>query len=101
MQECPSPAVRVEREHPLDIPSVEDSCLEREGVIVRIRVRLLSLKALQRALVVQMVFAERLRHALDVDDPEAGTRSAAARGILMLACFAENRRYTARLAPLG
>jgi len=55
----------------LDIPAVEDLGVEAPGVIMRRGVRLFHLEPVHRASVIQMVFGERPRHALDADDPRA------------------------------
>jgi hypothetical protein len=61
----------IQVEHLFDIAAIEDLGIETPGVIMRCGVRLFHLEPVQRASVIQMVFNERPRHALDADDTRA------------------------------
>ena len=62
-------AVWIQVEHLFDIAAIKDLGVEAPGVIMRGGVRLFHLKPVQRASVIQMIFGECPRHALDADDP--------------------------------
>ena len=64
-------AARIQVEHLFDIAAIEDLRLETPRVIMRRGVRLFHLEPVQRAAVVEMIFGERPRHALNADDPRA------------------------------
>lgn len=64
-------AARIQIEHLFDIPAIKDLGVEAPGVVMRRRVWLFHLEPVQRTSVIEMIFGERPRHALDADDPRA------------------------------
>ena len=64
-------AVWIQVEHLFDIAAIKDLRLEAPGVVMRRRMRLFHLEPVQCTSVIQMIFGEGPRHALDADDPRA------------------------------